>query len=271
MHPLVIKVGGAFIGDKDAARGLFAVIAQLIETRPVVLVHGGGPIVEQWMRALNLKSTKIDGLRVTTDVHMPYVVGALAGTANTQLVAQARTCNLQPVGLSLADAHLVRCTQMQAKYGAVGEVEPADATLLNVLLDKGYLPLISSVGCSDGGQLLNVNADQAATAIAQLLQGELVMLSDVAGVLDKQKSLLAQLDPLQIEALVEQKVIRDGMLVKVKAALSAAISIGMPVTIASWKQPQSLLQMLAGNSAGTRIYPANVQISGETELDQEHS
>ncbi|GGD73703.1 acetylglutamate kinase [Lacimicrobium alkaliphilum] len=270
MQPLVIKVGGAFIGDKDAARGLFAVIAQLIKTRPVILVHGGGPIVEQWMQALNLKSTKIDGLRVTTDVHMPYVVGALAGTANTQLVAQARACGLEPVGLSLADAHLVHCTQMQAKYGAVGNVEPADAKLLNTLLAQGFLPIISSISCSDGGQLLNINADQAATAVAQLLKAELVMLSDVVGVLDKQQSLLAQLSPRQIELLAEQKVIRDGMLVKVKAALNAANSIGLPVTIASWKNPQSLLQMLAGNSAGTRIYPADVQIADETKLDQEH-
>lgn len=270
MQPLVIKVGGAFIGDKDAACGLFKVIGELIKTRPLVLVHGGGPIVENWMQALNLKSTKIDGLRVTTDVHMPYVVGALAGTANTQLVAQARACGLEPVGLSLADAHLVHCTQMQAKYGAVGKVEPADGKLLKVLLEEGFLPLISSIGCSDGGQLLNVNADQAATAIAQLLKGELVMLSDVAGVLDKQQSLLAQLNPQQIDALVEQKVIRDGMLVKVKAALNAATSIGLPVTIASWKQPQSLLQLLAGDSAGTRICPADLQVQGETKLNQEH-
>ncbi|WP_088331339.1 acetylglutamate kinase [Lacimicrobium sp. SS2-24] len=255
MQALVIKVGGAFIGDKDAARGLFQVVRELQHTRAVVLVHGGGPIVEQWMQALNLKSTKIDGLRVTTDVHMPYVVGALAGTANTQLVSQARVCGLQPVGLSLADAHLVHCTQMQAKYGAVGEVTPDDGRLLKVLLREGYLPLISSIGCSDGGQLLNVNADQAATAVAQLLNAELVMLSDVAGVLNQQHSLLSQLDSQQIDALVDQKVIRDGMLVKVRAALNAAVSIGMPVTIASWKQPQNLLQLLSGGSAGTRICP----------------
>ncbi|GAB3013340.1 acetylglutamate kinase [Bowmanella dokdonensis] len=255
MKPLIVKVGGAFIGDADAARLLLDVIRQLANKRPVVLVHGGGPIVEQWMQALKLKTVKIDGLRVTTQEQMPYIVGALAGTANKQLVAQAIAVGMNPVGLALTDGAMVRCQAMDAKYGAVGSVSPNQATLLTVLLSENFLPVISSIGADEGGNLLNVNADQAATVIAQLLHGELLLLSDVPGVLDADKRLLAELYPSQIARLIEQQVIRDGMVVKVEAAMTAASSIGQPVTIASWKEPEALLRLIDNQSAGTRIYP----------------
>ncbi|MBN7819612.1 acetylglutamate kinase [Bowmanella yangjiangensis] len=255
MKPLIVKVGGAFIGDAQAAKALLDVLAQLQKSRPVLLVHGGGPIVEEWMVALNLKTVKIDGLRVTSAEQMPYIVGALAGTANKQLVAQAIASGLNPVGLALTDGGMVKCTPMDAKYGAVGSVEPADATLLKLLLSQDYLPVVSSIGADPSGQLLNINADQAATVMAQLLHGELILLSDVAGVLDADKQLLSELNAAQIQQLIDAGVIRDGMTVKVEAALSAARDIGVPVTIASWKQPESLLRLAGNQSAGTRIYP----------------
>ncbi|MDF2178688.1 acetylglutamate kinase [Aliiglaciecola sp. CAU 1673] len=256
MKALVIKVGGAFIGDKQAAANLLGVIKELQAARPVVLVHGGGPIVEEWMTALNLKTVKIDGLRVSTDEQMPYVVGALAGTANKDLVAQAIAANLVPVGLALTDGAMVKCTPMDKKYGAVGSAKAGDAKLLNLLLSQQFLPIVSSIGASSSGQLLNINADQAATAIAQLLHAELVLLSDVPGVLDADKQLIPELRPADINRLVEQNVIRDGMTVKVNAALEAAGDIGLPVIIASWKQPQALLGLAHEGSAGTRIYPS---------------
>ncbi|GAA0375552.1 acetylglutamate kinase [Bowmanella denitrificans] len=255
MKPLIVKVGGAFIGDAKAAKALLDVLAQLQKSRPVLLVHGGGPIVEEWMQALNLKTVKIDGLRVTTPEQMPYIVGALAGTANKQLVAQAIACGLNPVGLALTDGAMVNCQPMDAKYGAVGSVTPGNATLLKLLLSQDFLPVISSIGADQSGQLLNVNADQAATVMAQLLHAELLLLSDVAGVLDADKQLLSELSAAQIRELIDAGVIRDGMTVKVEAALAAAKDIGLPVTIASWKQPESLLRLADNQSAGTRIYP----------------
>lgn len=255
MKTLVIKVGGAFIGDRQAAAELLAVIRDLQAVRPVVLVHGGGPIVEEWMTALNLKSVKIDGLRVSTDEQMPYVVGALAGTANKNLVAQAIAAGLVPVGLALTDGAMVRCTPMDKQYGAVGTAVAEDDTLLRLLLARQFLPIVSSIGAAPDGQLLNINADQAATALAQLLQAELVLLSDVPGVLDAQKHLIPELHPADIQQLVAQQVIRDGMVVKVNAALDAAVAIGLPVIIASWKQPQALQGLAHGGAAGTRICP----------------
>jgi acetylglutamate kinase len=117
------------------------------------------------------------------------------------------------------------------------------------------LPIISSIGADYNGNLLNVNADQAATVIAQLLDAQLLLLSDVPGVLDVNKNLIEQLDIEQIETLIAQKVIRDGMIVKVQAALKAANSLGRSVTIASWKDAEKLLGLLQQRAIGSKILP----------------
>ncbi len=255
-NTLVVKVGGAFMQSDSHALALLTTLKQLQQDYQLVLVHGGGAMVEELMQALNLKSEKIDGLRVTPDQHMPYITGALAGTANKQLCALAIKAGVNPVGLSLVDGNMCHANIMRKELGAVGTVTAKDATLLKVLGQTDMLPIISSIGASDSGQLLNINADQAATVIAQLLDAELLLLSDVPGVLDASKTLINQLSSEQISQLVEQNVIRDGMVVKVEAALDAANSLGRNVTIASWKDPQKLLGLLQQQAVGTKIFPS---------------
>jgi acetylglutamate kinase len=252
---LVIKVGGAFMQANDAALALLTTIAELQKNYIVVLVHGGGAMVEELLSALNLTSQKIDGLRVTPKAHMPYIAGALAGTANKQLCGLAIQAGISPVGLSLLDGNMCHATVMREELGAVGSVEPGDATLLKALAATHMLPIISSIGADNKGNLLNVNADQAATVIAQLLDADLLLLSDVPGVLDVDKNLIAQLDTEQIETLIAQNVIRDGMIVKVQAALTAANSLGRSVTIASWKDAEKLLSLLQQQTIGSKISP----------------
>ena len=253
---LVIKVGGAFMQAPELAIQLLSTIAQLQQNYQVVLVHGGGTMVEELLQALNLSSQKIDGLRVTPKEHMPYITGALAGTANKQLCGLAIQAGLNPVGLSLADGNMCKTTVLREDLGAVGSVEALDSTLLNVLANTSMLPIISSIGADAAGNLLNVNADQAATVVAQLLNAELLLLSDVPGVLDKNKSLIEQLDTDKIEQLIAQNVIRDGMVVKVQAALTAANSLGRSVVIASWKNSEKLLGLLQQQSIGSKISPS---------------
>jgi acetylglutamate kinase len=252
---LVIKVGGAFMQAEDAALALLTTISELQRNFIVVLVHGGGAMVEELLSALNLSSQKIDGLRVTPKEHMPFITGALAGTANKQLCGLAIRAGLSPVGLSLLDGKMCIATVMREELGAVGSVEPGDATLLKALAATHMLPIISSIGADSQGNLLNVNADQAATVIAQLLDAELLLLSDVPGVLDANKNLIQNLDTEQIETLITQNVIRDGMLVKVHAALKAANSLGRSVTIASWKDAKNLLGLLQQQTIGSKIAP----------------
>jgi acetylglutamate kinase len=253
---LVIKVGGAFMQAEDAALALLTTISELQRNFIVVLVHGGGAMVEELLSALNLSSQKIDGLRVTPKEHMPFITGALAGTANKQLCGLAIRAGLSPVGLSLLDGKMCIATVMREELGAVGSVEPGDATLLKALAATHMLPIISSIGADNQGNLLNVNADQAATVIAQLLDAELLLLSDVPGVLDANKNLIQHLDTEQIATLIAQSVIRDGMIVKVHAALKAANSLGRSVTIASWKDAKNLLGLLQQQTIGSKIAPS---------------
>jgi acetylglutamate kinase len=252
---LVIKVGGAFMQAEDAALALLTTISELQKSYIVVLVHGGGTMVEELLLALNLTSQKINGLRVTPKEHMPYITGALAGTANKQLCGLAIRAGIIPVGLSLLDGRICNTTIMREELGAVGSVEPGDATLLKALAATHMLPIISSIGADNKGNLLNVNADQAATVIAQLLDAQLLLLSDVPGVLDADKNLIELLDSEQIETLIAQNVIRDGMIVKVQAALTAANSLGRSVTIASWKNAEKLLGLLQQHAIGSKISP----------------
>lgn len=253
MSALVIKVGGAFMQAHQQALELLRVIKQLQQTRPVVLVHGGGPMVEELLQALGLTSNKINGLRVTPAEHMAYIAGALAGTANKQLCGLAINAGLSPVGLCLADGNMVNCEQISPELGAVGNARANQATLLDTLLKQDFLPIISSIGSDSQGNLLNVNADQAATVVAQLLNADLYLLSDVAGVLDANKQLLTSLNNEQIDVLVGQQVIRDGMQVKVQAALDASETLQRPVTIASWQQAESLLGLLDQSDVGSKI------------------
>lgn len=254
--PIVIKVGGALLDDAAAMTRLFLSIKEVQTTRPVVVVHGGGPLVETLMASLGLTSTKIDGLRVTPDEHMPYICGALAGSANKQLCATALASGLTPVGLSLLDGNMVVCEPLADKYGAVGVPSTADSAFLKNVLAQSALPVISSIGSSPQGRLLNVNADQAATVIAELLDAELLLLSNVDGVLDSDKRLISELDAQRIAKYASEGVITDGMKVKVDAALSSADTLNRPVYIASWTAD---INAILNKNTGTQILPTTLQ------------
>ncbi|GAA0858778.1 acetylglutamate kinase [Aliiglaciecola litoralis] len=255
MNVLVVKVGGAFLDDTAIASAFFEAIRA--SQQQIVLVHGGGNAVERLFNDLKLPSEKIDGLRVTPKSQIQYVVGALAGTVNKQLCALAQQAKLNPVGLSLFDGNMTQATKVSPQLGNVGSVSCTDKRLLSTLLSADYLPIISSIGADKDGELLNVNADQAAVVIAKLLGSPLVLLSDVAGVLDDSKALIPQLTHQHISDLIDAGTIKDGMSVKVIAALDAANAIGQPVHIASWRNSQ-LLGSLADKQrafAGTTIMP----------------
>ncbi len=257
MAPLVIKLGGAVLSDLDTLAKLFGAIQQYQKDaqRQIVIVHGGGYLVDELMAKLQFETVKRDGLRVTPFEHINYISGALAGTANKLLQGQAIKLGLTAVGLSLADGGLCQITQLSDDLGAVGEAKAGNAAVLKAILQTNALPIISSIGITAEGQLMNVNADQAAVAVATALDAELALLSDVAGVLDADKQLISQLDQSQVDQLIEQQVITDGMIVKVQAALDAANQLGRAIEVAGWKSPEKLAQLFAGQSIGTRFLP----------------
>jgi acetylglutamate kinase len=253
-QPLVLKVGGALLESPQAQTDLFKVIGEIVASGiAVVLVHGGGCLVEQWLEQANMTSEKIDGLRVTPASQIELVTGALAGAANKKLVAKAKACNLNVVGLSLVDGDMVTARQLDPKFGQVGCCEPLNNMLLTTLMAKSYVPIISSIAADSTGQLLNVNADLAAQVIAHLLQAKLILLSDVPGVLDGNKQLIPTLTQQQAAELAEQGVIVGGMKVKVDAAFATAQQLNDSIVIASWKSPQQLLALIDGKPCGTTI------------------
>ena len=253
--PLVLKLGGALLENNAALTQLFAALVSFTDQtqRPLLLVHGGGCFVDDLLMQMNIVSQKKYGLRVTPVSDIGYITGALAGTANKILMAEGIKQGANVIGLSLADGGSTVVSQSAAELGAVGDCQSGNPTLLTTLLNAGYLPIISSIGIDSQGQLLNVNADQAATAICETLQADLVMLSDVAGVLDAEQQLITHMNSAYACELIESGIINGGMEVKVNAALRAAQSLQRDIKLASWKVPEHLVAILNGEPEGTTV------------------
>lgn len=255
MNPLIIKLGGVLLDSGDALERLFTALVSYRQQhqRPLIIVHGGGCVVDELMKQLSLPVVKKNGLRVTPANQIDIITGALAGTANKTLLAWAVKYRINAVGLSLADGGSVCVTQLDPAMGHVGNAQPGSPALVNTLLGNGYLPVISSIGITAEGQIMNVNADRAATALAATLGADLILLSDVSGILDGKGQRIAEMTALKAEQLIAQGIITDGMVVKVNAALDAARTLGRPVDIASWRHADQLPALFNGASIGTRI------------------
>lgn len=255
MNPLIIKLGGMLLDSEKALDRLFTALDRHLQQRqrPLIIVHGGGCVVDDLMKRLSLPVVKKNGLRVTPADQIDLITGALAGTANKTLLAWAIKQRINAVGLSLSDGGSVIVTQLDAALGHVGNVQPGSPALLSTLLDTGYLPIISSIGITVNGQLMNINADQAATALASTLNANLILLSDVSGILDGKGQRITQITTQKAEQLIAQGIITDGMVVKVNAALNAARALDRAVDIASWRHANQLPALLNGAPIGTRI------------------
>jgi acetylglutamate kinase len=212
--------------------------------------------VDAQLAQLGLKSEKHQGLRVTPKAHIDPIVGVLAGQMNAGFCAALLDAGLPAVGLSLADGFSLKAAKVQhpeVDLGYVGKVKPANAGLLSVLLASGFVPVLSSIAAA-GGECLNVNADDAAEAVAALLGAEaLVLLTDVAGVLDGAGNCLPRLDETHIARLIEAGVIAGGMIAKVRAALKASAASQAPVLITHWRRADALAEIRQGQTPGTLI------------------
>ena len=253
--PLVVKIGGALLENAAQHLDAFAALIALHRAHAggIVLVHGGGAQVDQQLKLMGSETPRMEGIRVTTREAIDQVVGVLAGSAHMHLLGILATQGIRAVGLSLADGGLCQCrhsTKYAFDAGEVGEIVSGDGTVVHTLLAAGFMPVINSIGLSNNGEPLNVNADEAACAIARVTNAaDIVLLTDVAGVLDASGTLLDELDEADIERLITDGTISGGMIPKVRNALEAATSAGCPATIASWRTPASATT----RGGGTRI------------------
>jgi acetylglutamate kinase len=254
LKPLVIKIGGAILEKESALSALLSVIAQL-KNKQVVLVHGGGCVVDEMLTQAGFTTQKKHGLRVTPKAQIALISGALAGTVNKAIVATANSMDLAAVGLSLNDGDMISCTLSKQDLGQVGVPHTNNSKLLDILLKSNFLPIVSSIGALDNGDLVNVNADDAAVAICQLLNAELLLLTDVNGVKGADGEYLSSLNGEEAKNLIAQGVIAGGMTAKVNAALHAAQQLRRSIAVASWQSPEQITQLLDGNGIGTQIQP----------------
>lgn len=254
MAPLVIKIGGAILETESALKKLLSEISKL-KDQQVVLVHGGGSSVDAMLAQAGFTTEKKHGLRVTPPAQMPIISGALAGFVNKTIVGEANDLKLNAVGLSLADGQMISCKLLHEELGSVGQPSPNDSHLLNTLLSAGFFPVISSIGALPSGELVNVNADDAAVAICQLLSAQLLLLTDVHGVKGADGEYLTSLNSKTANELIAQGVIAGGMTAKVNAAFLAANQLRRSISVASWKSPEQIINLVNGDNIGTRIEP----------------
>jgi acetylglutamate kinase len=256
---MLIKLGGAAVDEAVAHPALFTALAGLHRDLAggLVLVHGGGAAVDRRLDRLGLASEKRQGIRITPPDQIDEVVATLAGLVNKRLVGLLRRAGVRAVGLCLGDGGTARCTtarQYDFDPGRVGEVAGIDAQLLDTLLDAGFLPVVCSIGLDDDGAALNINADDAAAALAAHLRtAGLVLLTDEPGVRGGDGVVLDELNEEQVERLIGSGGIFGGMIPKVRSALHVAAAAGAPVTIASWSDPAVIRRLARGEPVGTRI------------------
>ncbi len=253
---VVIKFGGNAMGD-DAAMASFArdiVLMRQVGVNPVV-VHGGGPMINEMLKRLDIKSEFVGGKRVTDAATVEVVEMVLAGRVNARIVQAINDEGGKAVGLSGKDAKLMICEQTDPDLGFVGTPVEMDPSVLKKLFEAEMIPVIAPIGMGRGGETYNINGDTAAGAIAGALKADrLLLLTDVEGVKDASGAVVTELTSQQILDLTAQGVISGGMIPKTETALMAIEAGVRAVVILDGRAPNAcLLELYTEHGAGSII------------------
>ena len=256
---VVIKYGGNAMINYQLKQQVMEdiVLLWLIGIR-VVLVHGGGPEINELMNRLGKKPVFVDGLRVTDKETVDIVQMVLAGKVNKTLVGLLETKGGKALGLSGMDGRLIECVPKDERLGYVGDIVGINIQPVEDLLSKGYIPVVSTLGCDREGNTYNINGDTAAAHIAGALKAErLIMMTDVAGVLmdkDDPSTLVPQLTVSQAQELKGRNVISGGMIPKVDCCIEAIRAGVKHVVMMDGRVPHSILmELLTDEGAGTMV------------------
>ena len=256
---LVIKFGGSVMVD-ERLKTMFAadmVLLKYVGINPVI-VHGGGKEISRWMERVGKQAVFVEGLRVTDSETMEITEMVLTGKVNGGIVSCINQQGGRAIGLSGIDGNLLRANRMAAKggedLGLVGEIKEVNTALLKTLTDAGYIPVIASVGVGNGGESLNINADEAASGIAGSLEAmKLIYLTDVDGVM-KGGRLIEYLDLREAEELFKDPELKGGMRPKVQCAIKAIKSGVRNVHILNGtREHVALLELFTDSGIGTKL------------------
>ena len=267
---IVVKYGGHAMGNEEVARAFARDIVLLEQTaiNPVV-VHGGGPQIEAMLKKAGVQSQFAGGLRVTDKATLEIVEMVLAGSINKQIVGYINAAGGKAIGLCGKDGNMVLARKATRKVvdpdsriervvdlGFVGEPEKVDTTVLNTVLGRELIPVLAPVCAGADGSSFNVNADTFAGAIAGALKAKrFLLLTDVPGVLDKNKKLIEKLSAAEVRGLIADGTISGGMIPKVETCLYALEQGVEGVVILDGKVPHAvLLELFTDHGAGTLIY-----------------
>lgn len=275
----VVKIGGGALGDRRATAAVVEQVAALHHLGiRVVVVHGGGPQASELAGALGIAVRQVAGRRVTDEATLEVVTLALNGEANTRLLAACRAAHLPAAGLSGVAGDLIVARKRPpvampgeagpVDFGHVGDIVSIDPQLIDRLLDGGHLPVVSPLAADAAGNLLNLNADSVASALAVTLGAEkLLMLVDTPGLLDDPddaSTLVSWLDRAGLAERIADGRIRGGMLPKARA-IDDALAGGVPrAHLISWRSPDALLlEIFSNEGAGTLVVPSLAALSAE--------
>ena len=264
----VIKVGGEVFADPALTNALVEQVGILHQVGiRTVLIHGGGPQSTELAKALGIDTKFIEGRRVTDSDSLSVATMILNGQVNTRILATCRDLQIPAVGISGVDAGLIRAHKRppvkdkdggSVDYGFVGDIDSVEADILRKQLDNGLMPVVSPLSCDESGNILNINADTVAAAIAAELDAEkLILVTGASGILEDVNdpgSLISYIDRKHLQELKEKGVLADGMLPKA-AAIDSAIQNGVQrVHVISYKLPDSiLLEVFTNEGTGTLV------------------
>ena len=254
---IVVKLGGATLGRHDTT------IEDIVELQKqgklLVIVHGGGKLITEWLQKQGISSQFIQGERVSDKATLEVAISVLAGLVNKEVVAAINSLGGQAVGISGVDGAVIQSRIKDKKLGYVGEIMKINLTIVEALLQSGCIPVIAPLGLhvSDNPgetmRVLNINADTVAGEIAATIGAEqLIFLTDVIGICDQSGRLIPQLSPGEAEALIASGVASGGMIPKIKACLRA-LSNTATTSITDGRQPRALLKEIEGHGSGTTI------------------
>ena len=254
---IVVKLGGSTLGSHDTTLEDLVTLQQ--RGMRLVVIHGGANVVSEWLRRLDIPFTFVRGTRVTDAKTLEVVVAILAGLVNKELVASIEALGGRAVGLTGIDGALFEAEIKDAEMGYVGGIVKVNLSLLEALLEAGFIPVVAPLGLQASPRMqenkfmLNLNGDTVAGEIAAALAAEkLIFLTDVAGIRDSSGELIRRLSPEEAKALVTTGVASGGMIPKVEACLRALTAV--PVTrIIDGRLPHALLREIEGKGDGTTI------------------
>ena len=256
---VVVKYGGnAMVNEQLKQQVMEDIVLLWLIGVKVVLVHGGGPEISDLMKRLGKESKFVDGLRVTDEETVDIVQMVLAGKINKTLVNLLEMKGGKAMGISGMDGRLIEAKMKDERLGYVGEITKVHISPVLDLLEKGYIPVVSTLGCDRQGHAYNINGDTAAAYIAGALQAErLIMMTNIAGILkakDDPTSLIPEIHLSEAEKLYEEGVISGGMIPKVDCCVTAIKQGVKNVIIMDGRVPHSILmELLTDEGAGTMV------------------